>query len=80
MGIYYTSSLFSVCYPRVSAAIKDELREHFRTLCQDDTPMVRRAAAYKLGEFARVIEVEYVKSSIIPMFVTLAQVRQSNFT
>ena len=57
--------------------MKAELRGHFRTLCQDDTPMVRRAAAYKLGEFARVVEVEYVKSDLIPMFVLLAQV--SNF-
>lgn len=65
---------FSVCYPRVSAPVKAELRQHFRSLCQDDTPMVRRAAAYKLGEFARVVEVEYVKSDLIPMFVTLAKV------
>lgn len=36
--------------------------------------MVRRAAAYKLGEFARSVEVEYVKSDLIPMFVNLAQV------
>lgn len=54
--------------------MKAELRQHFRSLCQDDTPMVRRAAAYKLGEFARVVEVEYVKSDLIPMFVTLAEV------
>ena len=31
-----------------------ELRELFRNLCQDDTPMVRRAASGKLGEFAKV--------------------------
>lgn len=54
--------------------MKAELRQHFRSLCQDDTPMVRRAAAYKLGEFARSVEVEYVKSDLIPMFVNLAQV------
>lgn len=50
-----------------------ELRHHFRNLCQDDTPMVRRAAANKLGEFANVVEPEYLKSEIIPMFVNLAQ-------
>jgi hypothetical protein len=69
----------SVCYTRVSAPVKAELRQHFRSLCQDDTPMVRRAAAYKLGEFARVVEVEYVKSDLIPMFVNLAQVRSLYF-
>lgn len=53
-----------------------ELRSHFRSLCQDDTPMVRRAAAGKLGEFAKVVEVEYLKTDLIPMFVALAQDEQ----
>lgn len=53
-----------------------ELRHHFRNLCQDDTPMVRRAAANKLGELAKVVEPEYLKSDIIPMFVNLAQDEQ----
>ncbi len=34
--------------------------------------MVRRAAAGKLGEFAKVVEVEYLKSDLIPLFTTLA--------
>ncbi|XP_067009843.1 serine/threonine-protein phosphatase 2A 65 kDa regulatory subunit A alpha isoform isoform X3 [Anabrus simplex] len=77
-GDWFTSrtsscGLFSVCYPRVSPAVKGDLRNHFRNLCQDDTPMVRRAAASKLGEFAKVVEVEYLKSDLIPMFVNLAQ-------
>lgn len=38
--------------------------------------MVRRAAATKLGEFAQVLEVEYLKSDLIPMFVNLAQDEQ----
>lgn len=38
--------------------------------------MVRRAAAGKLGEFAKVVEVEYLKTDLIPMFVTLAQDEQ----
>lgn len=77
-GDWFTSrtsacGLFSVCYPRVSAAVKAELRNNFRQLCQDETPMVRRAAAGKLGEFAKVVEVEYLKSDLIPMFVQMAQ-------
>lgn len=56
--------------------ISVDLRNHFRSLCQDDTPMVRRAAASKLGEFAKVVEVEYLKSDLIPMFVNLAQDEQ----
>lgn len=53
---------------------------YFRNLCSDDTPMVRRAAASKLGEFAKVLELDNVKSEIIPMFSNLAsdeQVSQS---
>lgn len=56
-----------------------ELRKNFRGLCQDDTPMVRRAAAAKLGEFATVVEIEYLKSDLIPMFVILAQDEQARF-
>jgi serine/threonine-protein phosphatase 2A regulatory subunit A len=40
--------------------------------------MVRRAAAAKLGEFANAVEMEYLKSDIIPMFVNLAQDEQVN--
>jgi len=34
--------------------------------------MVRRAAASKLGEFAKAIELEYLKSDLIPLFTALA--------
>lgn len=45
-GDWFTSrtsacALFTVCYPRVSPHIKNELRNNFRQLCQDETPMVR---------------------------------------
>lgn len=47
--------LCSVVYSRVSNTLKQELCTLFRNLCGDDTPMVRRAAASKLGEFAKVL-------------------------
>ncbi|XP_039587478.1 serine/threonine-protein phosphatase 2A 65 kDa regulatory subunit A alpha isoform-like [Passer montanus] len=40
--------------------------------------MVRRAAASKLGEFAKVLELEHVKSEIIPMFSNLASDEQDS--
>lgn len=49
---------------------------HFRNLCSDDTPMVRRAAAGKLGEFAKVVEPDFLKSDLIPLFTVLAQDEQ----
>lgn len=33
-------ALLLVCYPRISAPIKAELRNNFRQLCQDETVMV----------------------------------------
>jgi len=45
--------------------------------------MVRRAAAGKLGEFAKVVELDSLKNDLIPMFSSLAQDEQvfiySNF-
>lgn len=38
--------------------------------------MVRRAAAGKLGEFAKVVEIEYLKSDLIQLFNMLAQDEQ----
>lgn len=83
-GDWFTSrtsacGLFSVCYPRVNPTVKADLRNHFRNLCQDDTPMVRRASASKLGELAKVVEVEYLKSDLIPMYVNLAQDEQVSY-
>lgn len=40
--------------------------------------MVRRAAASKLGELAKVVEAEYLKTDLIPMFVNLAQDDQAS--
>ncbi|KAG1659291.1 Serine/threonine-protein phosphatase 2A regulatory subunit A alpha isoform [Nymphon striatum] len=82
-GDWFTSrtsacGLFSVTYPRLSQNVKNELRSHFRNLCQDDTPMVRRAAAGKLGEFAKAVEVENLKSDLMTMFVNLAQDEQDS--
>ncbi|KAF3823563.1 hypothetical protein GH733_007031 [Mirounga leonina] len=82
-GDWFTSrtsacGLFSVCYPRASNAVKAEIRQHFRSLCSDDTPMVRRAAASKLGEFAKVLELDSVKGEIVPLFTNLAADEQDS--
>ena len=43
--------LFTVCYPK-SGGRKEQLRKKFVELCNEDTPMIRRACASRLGEFA----------------------------
>lgn len=42
-------------------------------MCQDDTPMVRRAAASNLGKFAATIEQHHLKTDIMSMFEDLTQ-------
>ena len=50
----------------------------FKKLGADDTPMVRRAAAGKLGEFAKVVEPASVKQDLIPLFHNLAADEQDS--
>ncbi|KAL3068130.1 hypothetical protein niasHS_011037 [Heterodera schachtii] len=82
-GDWFTSrtsacGLFSVAYARANPAQKTELRAAFRCLCRDDTPMVRRAAASKLGDFAKVQEEDYLKNEITQMFEDLAKDEQDS--
>ena len=57
-----------MAYVDLSEATLQQLRQLFSTLCEDDTPMVRRAASGKLGEFAAAI---FEKSKGMIQFSTL---------
>jgi len=77
-GEWFTSrvsacGLFAVAYPRCSAAQRAELRQLYGQLCHDETPMVRRAAAQKLGPFAAVMERDAVSRELLPLFTDLTQ-------
>ena len=77
-GEWFTSrvsaaGLFATAYPRCAAALKPELRQLFAQLCRDETPMVRRAAAQKLGGFAKTVEREYVQRELMSLFTDLTQ-------
>ena len=82
MGDWFTSRT-SVCalFPIAYASLENnhaQLRELFGNLCRDDTPMVRRAASGKLGEFAAAINSaesgkSVIKAEMIPLFKALAQ-------
>lgn len=59
-GDWFTSrtsstALFAAVYTKVNPSIQDELRKLFAALCNDDTPMVRRAAAKDLGVSTNVV-------------------------
>ncbi|CAK4081777.1 unnamed protein product [Aphanomyces euteiches] len=75
-GDWFTSRvsacwIFPVAYSKVDPANKKELRDFFTTLCGDDTPMVRRAAALNIGKFGAKIERDVFVSTILPLFKTL---------
>lgn len=82
-GDWFTSrtsacALFSVCYPRVSPAIKAELRNNFRQLCQDETPMVSENG---LKKFLRKKLEQKINNKIVIVFrrcVVLPPVNSAN--
>lgn len=65
-------SLFSKAYEKAGSH-KEELRKKFLELCNEDTPIVRRAGSSMLGEFATHVEKTYVIQEILPIFRKLAQ-------
>lgn len=63
------------------------LRRLYRNLSHDDTPMVRRAVSQRLGEFAKVCELEHIKGSdaankgvLMQIYTNLATDEQVRFT
>eukprot|EP01087_Luapelamoeba_hula_P024695 TRINITY_DN949_c0_g1_i1.p1 TRINITY_DN949_c0_g1~~TRINITY_DN949_c0_g1_i1.p1 ORF type:complete len:586 (+),score=99.05 TRINITY_DN949_c0_g1_i1:135-1892(+) len=76
-GDWFTSrtsacGLFASAYPKDQKSRKD-LRALFAKLVEDETPMVRRAAAQGLKSFVPVVEKEYVKDEIVPLFKRLSE-------
>lgn len=76
-GDWFTSrvsacSLFHAVYPKITdAGRRKELRDSFQLLSNDDTPMVRRAAASNIGKFAATVEKDQLGSLILPLFKAL---------
>jgi hypothetical protein len=65
--------LFHIAYPSASEPLKAELRTIYGQLCQDDMPMVRRAAASNLGKFSATVEQNHLKTEIMSIFDDLTQ-------
>jgi serine/threonine-protein phosphatase 2A regulatory subunit A len=64
--------LFSTTYPLVAdSPVQQELCTLFRDLCRDETPMVRRAAAHAIGDFAAAMECRTVQQVLLPMLTHL---------
>ena len=65
--------LFSACYSRVSATQQNDLRNTYKQLANDDTPMVRRAVVSKISELVKVMEPEHIQNDILGIFKQLAE-------
>ena len=72
-------ALFPAAYKRVGANTRSELRDLYPSLCNDDTPMVRRAASSKMGEFFVVMEPEHIVGDYMKHFLSLARDDQAQF-
>lgn len=59
--------LFAASYPHCPEPIQAEFRSLFNNLCNDDTPMVRKAAFQNLGKFALVLQRQFFKSDVYPI-------------
>lgn len=64
--------LISVAYPPAPEPFRGELRLWFEALANDETPMVRRAAAAAFGGFVEVVEPEVVMSELLRLFKKLS--------
>lgn len=58
-------------YPRAGAN-KEKLRSKFSELSNEETPMVRRVIATKIGEMALVYEKEHIINDLITSFKQLS--------
>eukprot|EP00301_Raphidiophrys_heterophryoidea_P000782 c10389_g1_i1.p1 GENE.c10389_g1_i1~~c10389_g1_i1.p1 ORF type:complete len:603 (-),score=174.90 c10389_g1_i1:429-2189(-) len=73
------SGVIAVAYRKCTdTATRETLRRTFRALCEDESPMVRRAASSNLPALARVVEPAIVSSDIVPIFLTLADDEQDS--
>ena len=67
--------MFACVYPLVSgdAALQAELRSLFTNLCNDDTPMVRKAAYMHLAPLVCVMSRAHVRTEMIPLVRAVCQ-------
>lgn len=65
--------LFSVTYPLVNENLQEELRSLFKNLCNDDTPMVRKAAYQNLGKLCLAVPKAHFKSDVYNILKSLSQ-------
>eukprot|EP01095_Lingulamoeba_sp_RSL-Kostka_P017418 TRINITY_DN9023_c0_g1_i1.p1 TRINITY_DN9023_c0_g1~~TRINITY_DN9023_c0_g1_i1.p1 ORF type:complete len:585 (+),score=188.29 TRINITY_DN9023_c0_g1_i1:120-1874(+) len=73
-GDWFTSKMSSipflkVVYPHADDNIKTEIRQLYKNLIDDKSPSVRKISSQHLGEFLKVVELEYITEEMYPMFI-----------
>ena len=76
-GRVSSCQLFQAVYTK-SGPHKDRLRKKFVELCNEDTPMIRRACAKEVGKFASQLEKQSLLQELLPVFRELSQDEQDN--
>ena len=71
-GRVSSCGLFEKAYKR-SNQMQERLRKKFLELCNEDTPLIRRACASKLGQFALTLDKQHIIQELLPVFRTLSQ-------
>ncbi|KAG0666083.1 hypothetical protein C6P46_005434 [Rhodotorula mucilaginosa] len=76
-GEWFTSrtsatALYATAYPKATPPVQDEAVKMFTKLCDDDTPMVRRAAAKALGDFGKQLSHDGLVNDLLPPFRKLS--------
>ena len=70
--------VFGAVYEKSDPAVKDELRALYKTLAEDETPMVRRSAAEAFSSFAMVVEKEHQPTDMVGIYKHLSQDEQDS--
>ncbi|GAA6027468.1 hypothetical protein NBRC10512_004891 [Rhodotorula toruloides] len=76
-GEWFTSrtsatALYAAAYPKATPPVQEESIRMYSKLCEDDTPMVRRAAAKELGGFSKQLGHDNLVNSLLPAFRKLS--------
>lgn len=77
-GRLTSSLLIPTAYPKATSKQKEKLRMFYHRLCHDEMPMVRKAAAGKIGKYAKNVEKEVLDEEIIPNYAELTQDEHDN--
>ena len=77
-GRLTSSLLIPAAYSKATSKQKEKLRKFFHQLWHDEMPMVRKAAAGKIGDFAKTVEKEVLEDEIIPNYAELTKDEHDN--